>query len=102
MLAAIGVKDTMELYADVPDSIRLHRPLALGEPLSEREVAAYFKKLAAANANLQEYACFLGAGAYDHFIPSTVGHGKKPARMFLLNIWSQLIKHIKFNGLAYK
>ena len=74
MLAAIGVKDTMELYADVPDSIRLHRPLALGEPLSEREVAAYFKKLAAANANLQEYACFLGAGAYDHFIPSTVGH----------------------------
>ncbi|NLU44943.1 MAG: glycine dehydrogenase, partial [Acholeplasmataceae bacterium] len=48
MLAAIGVKDTMELYADVPDSIRLHRPLALGEPLSEREVAAYFKKQAAA------------------------------------------------------
>ena len=74
MLAAIGVKDTMELYADVPNSIRLHRPLALGEPLSEREVAAYFKKLAAANANLQDYACFLGAGAYDHFIPSTVGH----------------------------
>ena len=74
MLAAIGVKDSMELYADVPDNIRLHRPLALGEPLSEREVATYFQKLAAANANLQEYACFLGAGAYDHFIPSTVGH----------------------------
>jgi glycine dehydrogenase subunit 1 len=74
MLAAIGVKDTMDLYADVPDSIRLHRPLALGKPLSEREVAAYFQKLAAANTNLQDYACFLGAGAYDHFIPSTVGH----------------------------
>ena len=74
MLAAIGVKDSMELYADVLDNIRLHRPLALGEPLSEREVATYFQKLAAANANLQEYACFLGAGAYDHFIPSTVGH----------------------------
>lgn len=74
MLAAIGVKDSMDLYADVPDSIRLQRPLALGEPLSESEVAGYFQKLAAANANLQEYACFLGAGAYDHFIPSTVAH----------------------------
>ena len=72
MLAAIGVKSAEELYNDVPEKLRLHRELALPAPLSEAEVARKFQKLAAANANLQEYTCFLGAGAYDHFIPSTV------------------------------
>jgi glycine dehydrogenase subunit 1 len=72
MLAAIGVKDTIDLYKDVPENIRLHRELNLPAPLSEAEVAKKFQKLAAANANLNDYTCFLGAGAYDHFIPSTV------------------------------
>ena len=74
MLAAIGVQDTMDLFCDIPEQIRLHRSLNLPGPLSEPELTKYFQKLAAANANLQEYACFLGAGAYDHFIPSTVDH----------------------------
>ncbi|MEG1412286.1 MAG: aminomethyl-transferring glycine dehydrogenase subunit GcvPA [Acidaminococcaceae bacterium] len=74
MLATIGVKDSMELFADVPEAIRLPRALNLPGPLSEAELAAHFQKLGAANANLQDYACFLGAGAYDHFIPSTVDH----------------------------
>ena len=72
MLAAIGVSDAMELFKDVPESVRLQRPLQVGEPLSEKEVAAYFRKLSKSNANLADYACFLGAGAYDHFIPATV------------------------------
>ena len=74
MLAAIGVKESMDLFCDIPEKIRLHRALNLPAPLSEPELAKYFQKLAAANANLQEYACFLGAGAYDHFVPSTVDH----------------------------
>lgn len=74
MLAAIGVEKVADLFADIPESIRLQRPLNLGEPQSEAQVARYFQKAAALNANLQEYACFLGAGAYDHFIPSTVDH----------------------------
>ena len=74
MLAAIGVQDTMDLFCDIPEQIRLHRSLNLPGPLSEPELTKYFQKIAAANANLQEYACFLGAGAYDHFIPSTVDH----------------------------
>jgi glycine cleavage system pyridoxal-binding protein P len=74
MLSAIGVKETMDLFADIPEQIRLRRGLNLPGPLSEPELAAHFAKLAAANANLAEYACFLGAGAYDHHIPSTVDH----------------------------
>lgn len=74
MLAAIGVQSPMDLFVDIPEQIRLHRALNLPAPLSEPELAKFFQKMAAANANLQEYACFLGAGAYDHFIPSTVDH----------------------------
>ena len=74
MLAAIGVQSPIDLFADIPEKIRLHRALNLPAPLSEPELAKYFQKMAAANVNLQEYACFLGAGAYDHFIPSTVDH----------------------------
>lgn len=74
MLAAIGVQSPMDLFADIPEQIRLHRALNLPAPLSEPELAKYFQKMAAANVNLQEYACFLGAGAYDHFIPSTIDH----------------------------
>lgn len=74
MLAAIGVAQAEELFRDVPEGIRLNRPLALGEPLSEKETAAYLTGLARRNANAAEYACFLGAGSYDHYIPSTVDH----------------------------
>jgi glycine dehydrogenase subunit 1 len=74
MLAAIGVKTANDLFADIPENIRLNRPLNLPAPLAEPDLVKYLQQLAAANANLQEYACFLGAGAYDHYIPSTVDH----------------------------
>jgi glycine dehydrogenase subunit 1 len=44
MLAAIGVKDTIDLYKDVPENIRLHRELNLPAPLSEAEVAKKVSK----------------------------------------------------------
>ena len=74
MLEAIGVKTVDELFVDIPQSIRLDRELCLPAPLSEPELAKHMQRLAKVNANLKEYACFLGAGAYDHFIPATVDH----------------------------
>lgn len=74
MLDAIGVKTANDLFTDIPEAIRLNRPLNLPAPMAEPELAKYLQRLAAINANLQEYACFLGAGAYDHYIPSTVDH----------------------------
>jgi glycine dehydrogenase subunit 1 len=74
MLAVIGVGATEELFADIPAELRLGRPLALPAALAEQELARHLQDLAGRNANLGEYACFLGAGAYDHYIPSVVDH----------------------------
>ena len=74
MLDAIGVSEVMDLFVDIPKELLLDRLLNLPAPMSEPELVKYFSILAKQNANLKDYACFLGAGAYDHYIPSTVDH----------------------------
>ena len=73
MLAAIGLPSVEDLFADIPAAARRPR-LTLPRPLSEPEVLAELRALANRNADLNQYACFLGAGSYHHFIPSVVGH----------------------------
>jgi glycine dehydrogenase subunit 1 len=73
MLAAIGVSSLDELFQAVPAEVRFP-DLDLPEPLSEMEVMVELQALAEANVDTQHYACFLGAGAYNHFIPSVVDH----------------------------
>jgi glycine dehydrogenase subunit 1 len=72
MLERIGVGSVEELFAGIPDDIRLKRPLDLPEPLSEPEAVAELKRLAAANSGTDRLVCFAGAGAYDHYIPAIV------------------------------
>ena len=73
MLAAIGVASVDELFADIPAAIRLDRPLDLPPAMAEAEVRRHLIQLAARNADVDRYTCFLGAGAYDHLIPAAVG-----------------------------
>jgi glycine dehydrogenase subunit 1 len=70
MLEACGVNTPEELFAHLPESVRLNRPLALEPGVSEYEIVEYFKARAAENAN--GYASFLGAGAYNHYRPVLV------------------------------
>ena len=72
MLASIGASSVADLFASVPESICLENDLSVPGPLSEPELSTHAMNLAAANANLQQYISFLGAGIYDHYIPSTV------------------------------
>ena len=74
MLKEIGLSSFGELFADVPEPLRLARRLALPEPLSEPELLRHLRSLAAENASTEDYDCYLGAGAYDHYIPAAVGH----------------------------
>jgi glycine dehydrogenase subunit 1 len=74
MLEALGLGSAEELFSDIPADLMLKRELKLPGRMSELELAAHMKKLAGKNADTGEYACFLGAGAYDHFIPSVVRH----------------------------
>ena len=73
MLAEIGVASIGDLFLDVPESVR-YPELKLPEPLSEVEVLRELRATSEENADLDHYACFLGAGAYNHFVPSVVGH----------------------------
>lgn len=71
MLAAIGVDDVADLFVDIPAEHRFPR-LDLPRALTEMEAAQEMQSLADENTNLNEVACFLGAGAYRHFVPSVV------------------------------
>ncbi|MCS7235028.1 MAG: aminomethyl-transferring glycine dehydrogenase subunit GcvPA [Armatimonadota bacterium] len=72
MLEAIGVRSVEELFADVPERVRLRRPLRLRPALSDMEVLRYLRALADRNGHADRLVCFAGAGAYDHFIPPAV------------------------------
>jgi glycine dehydrogenase subunit 1 len=73
MLAEIGVESIGDLFSDVPESVR-YPELKLPPPLSEMEILAELRTMSEENADLDHHACFLGAGAYNHFVPSVVGH----------------------------
>ena len=72
MLAAIGVGSVQELFADIPQSLRLGGPLALDEGRSEQEVYAEIRAMASRNISTDDELSFVGAGMYDNYIPSVV------------------------------
>jgi glycine dehydrogenase subunit 1 len=74
MLDSIGVKSIEDLFVDIPKELRLGRKLDIRSPLSELELSSHMKKLDNANKSTDDLVCFLGAGAYDHYIPSIVRH----------------------------
>jgi glycine dehydrogenase subunit 1 len=72
MLEAIGVDSLEELFADLPEQVRFHRPLELAPALTEQELTAYFEQLASQNEDNGSHVSFLGAGLYDHYVPAVV------------------------------
>ncbi|MEK6679613.1 MAG: aminomethyl-transferring glycine dehydrogenase subunit GcvPA [Nitrospirota bacterium] len=74
MLRTIGVDAIEKLLKDIPQEIRLKKELNLPNPLSEIELKKEMLSLSERNADLLHHTSFLGAGAYDHYIPSVVEH----------------------------
>jgi glycine dehydrogenase subunit 1 len=72
MLAACGLNSLEDLYAHIPAEVRLQRPLHLHQGLSELELVAELRRLAARNRSMDDLVCFAGAGSYDHYVPSVV------------------------------
>jgi len=70
MLSAIGVGSLEELYSQLPADVRLDRPLSIAPGKSEYDIIDYFRDRGSENAN--GYACFLGAGVYNHYRPVLV------------------------------
>src|SRR4029078_9848919 len=72
MLADIGASSLDHLLRGIPADLRLRRPLALPEALSEAELQAHLESLAGKNRSAKDLASFLGAGAYRHHVPAAV------------------------------
>jgi glycine dehydrogenase subunit 1 len=72
MLAAIGAESIDALFADVPEGVRLDRPIDLPAGKPEQEVYGYLRDLAALNVSAEDELSFLGAGMYDHYVPALI------------------------------
>ena len=71
MFEELGIDSVSDLESDIPEELReeftANRP-----PWSESRVLEWHRENASKNRSLDRYACFLGGGVYDHFVPSTV------------------------------
>jgi glycine dehydrogenase subunit 1 len=70
LLDTIGVARAEDLLVGIPEALRLHRPLDLPTQGSEQEVT--WEMMDLANRNTRFCAQFMGAGAYDHFVPAAI------------------------------
>ncbi|MBV8822196.1 MAG: aminomethyl-transferring glycine dehydrogenase subunit GcvPA [Ktedonobacteraceae bacterium] len=74
MLQSMGLSSLEDLLETVPENVRLDRPLDMPEAMAEPDLKRLLNTMAARNKNLDTMISFLGAGTYDHAIPSVVPH----------------------------
>lgn len=76
MLKTIGVESIEELFSDIPVTTRAtnEKRIDLDKPLSEFELIKHMHSLSDLNHTTSNTPYFIGAGTYDHFIPSVVNH----------------------------
>ena len=74
MLEVIGAKDIMDLFNDIPEKVKINEQMDLPESLSEYELIKHAQELANKNVTASQVPYFIGAGVYDHHIPSVVKH----------------------------
>ena len=72
MLSTIGIESVDALFAVIPEAVRFNGRLDLPAGASELELQRELGDLAGRNRDVNEMACFLGGGAYDHFIPAFI------------------------------
>jgi len=72
MLKAVGARTLDDLYSHLPAEIKLRDGVDLAKGLSELDTRRRVSSLAAKNKTLGQYNSFLGAGYYDHYVPSAV------------------------------
>ncbi len=74
MLDALGVESIDDLFTAIPEEVRFRGKMDLPSAMSELDLVRHMKTLAGRNISTEDAVCFLGAGAYDHFLPAVVDH----------------------------
>lgn len=72
MLEVIGISSVDELFKDIPSKAKFKKERLLTDGMSELEVMKHLKNLARKNKTIDDYVCFMGGGAYDHYIPAII------------------------------
>src|SRR4051794_34408080 len=72
MLAAIGVRDVADLFADIPPRLRFGGRLEIPQGIGEADLLRELAELASRNADATRELQFLGGGTYDHYVPACV------------------------------
>jgi glycine dehydrogenase subunit 1 len=73
MLETIGVPSIEALFErQIPEGVRLRRPLELPDGRPEQDVYAHLRELARKNVSAEDELSFLGAGMYDHYVPALI------------------------------
>ncbi len=70
MLAKTGHSSLDELFESIPEALKTKEAVNIPEALSEWELNSHMEELASSNIASKNYHCFIGAGSYDHYIPS--------------------------------
>ncbi|MBJ8026787.1 aminomethyl-transferring glycine dehydrogenase subunit GcvPA [Bacillus cereus group sp. N21] len=70
MLKEIGAESVMELYACIPDELKLKEEMNIPKALTEYELRRHIEGILCKNTSTSEYLNFLGAGCWQHFVPA--------------------------------
>ena len=71
MLDFIGAESVEEIYAFIPDEVRMKRPLDLPEPFtSEMDLKKHVDSILMKDSTCDENISFLGSGCYNHYVPA--------------------------------
>lgn len=74
MMDASGIASEDALFSTIPEGIRSKASMKLPEPMDELRLRRHMKALSERNAHAGSITSFLGAGTYNHFVPSVVDH----------------------------
>lgn len=74
MLETLGLDSEEALFTDIPEALRLKGGIPIPPGMAEHDVLKTIRALADMNTSADQLPCFLGAGAYDSFVPSAVRH----------------------------
>ncbi|WCT54830.1 aminomethyl-transferring glycine dehydrogenase subunit GcvPA [Paenibacillus kyungheensis] len=74
MLEVVGASSIEDLFTDIPASLRYQGTMPMSDMLDEYTLTRHMSSLAGQNADTDRYTSFLGAGLYDHHLPSVINH----------------------------
>ena len=100
MLEAVGAESAEDFFEDVPEKLKLRRPMHLPAPLlSEYALKRHVEGILAKNKTAGETLSFLGAGCYQHYVPAICDEVNRRAEFLTAYAGEPYDDHGRFQAL---